>query len=123
MEIPERISGRTPEISILLSSSHGKMYKYFRCSSCGKIVFGYTNDSIRMIVPDGHPVTERPSKRVKCTNKLNLGDPQIMLHEVIASVFATDDINDTRAIINKLATLYNETENKGVQCNAVYYVS
>lgn len=120
MEIPKKLNGKTPNISVLLSDRHSDEYKYFHCVVCGKIVFGYNNDEVRMIIPTGQPKTSKPQTTIRCMNRVNIGEPSIILHELIAAVFANDSVQPIRAKIAELVARY--PENKSANCDAKYYV-
>lgn len=124
MQVPTKISGENPEISVLLSSDFDNIYKTFRCSVCGNPVFQYNEKNIRSIVPSGHPQTDRPGKIYQCNGTMTFhGKGQIydILYQVMDATFNLNTVTDIRAAVGYLS---EESNNKfNTRCKARYYVS
>lgn len=124
MEIPSKVSGTDPEITVLLSDSHNGKFKNFRCVVCGKILFSYDNDRIRMILPSGYPAVEKPRKLIECTGTYALYTPSDLynlLHSMLELSLATDDITKLRDAL--MLTAKEHEGERAIKCHARYFVT
>jgi len=123
MEVPTKVSGEHPEITVLMSNAFEDVFKPFRCVVCGKIVFSYNNQYIRTIVPSGKPRVDRPQKIVECNGVISLNRPSDlhdMLFQVMDSVFNMTNIDEMREAIAQLAQGYGGE--RTARCKARYYI-
>lgn len=124
MEIPSKVSGEIPEITVLLSDKFGTVYKPFHCVVCGNIVFEYNEDNIRSIIPSGRPILGKAGKIYRCSGVITIhGTGQLydILYQVMEASFNLETINEIRSTI---ALLSQASENKfNTRCKARYYIS
>lgn len=124
MEIPSKVSGEIPEITVLLSDKFGTVYKPFHCAICGNIVFEYNEQYIRSIIPSGRPEIGKAGKIYRCSGVITIhGTGQLydILYQVMEASFNLETINEIRSTI---ALLSQASENKfNTRCKARYYIS
>ncbi len=70
MEVPAAVTGEKPNIFVGLSTKYEKQAKYFHCSVCGKVAFGYYSD-IKMVVA-GNTEVEKPILQVQCHGAIDV---------------------------------------------------
>ncbi len=124
MEIPSKVSGEIPEITVLLSDKFGTIYKPFHCVVCGNIVFEYNEDHIRSIIPSGRPEIGKAGKIYRCSGVITIhGTGQLydILFQTMEAAFNSETLGEIRSTITLLS---QTTDNKfNTRCKARYYVS
>lgn len=125
MEIPTKVAGESPEITVLLSDRFGTKYKPFHCVVCGNIVFEYNEEDVRTIIPSGRPAIDKAGKVYMCSGVIRLhGTKQLydVLYQVTEAVFQLKNFEDLHIAVARLAEETN-TATINTRCKARYYVS
>lgn len=124
MEIPTKLTGVKPEITVLLSDKFGELYKPFHCVVCGNIVFEYNEEEIRTILPSGRPMIGKPGKIYTCMGVLRLHNNYEIydiLYQVMEATFNMNDLSDVRTTMQYLSETAKLKVNS--RCKARYFVS
>lgn len=122
--MPTKLTGVQPEITVLLSSSYEDTYKPFHCVVCGNIVFQYNEETVRSIIPSGHPQISKPGKIYRCDGVIKLHNNYEIydiLYQVMDAAFNMDSLEDLRTALKYLS---GTADNKfNARCKALYFVS
>lgn len=124
MEVPGKLTGEQPHVTVLLSSQFSDVYKPFHCVSCGNIVFSYNEDEVRSIVPSGIPQLDKAGKSYQCHGMMRLrGTANIydVLYQVMETAMNIQSIEDLHTAIAYIAK--DAEKESTVRCKALYYVS
>lgn len=124
MEMPLKLTGQQPHVTVLLSSQFSNEYKPFHCVSCGNIVFSYNEDEVRSIIPSGHPQLDRPGKSYQCHGMMKLRSTASIydvLYQVMQTAMAIQNIDELHAAIAYIAK--GSEEEQTVRCKMLYFVS
>lgn len=124
MEMPMKLTGEQPRVTVLLSSTFGDIYKPFHCVSCGNIVFSYNEDEVRSIIPSGHPQLGRAGKSYQCHGQMKLRSTASIydvLYQVMETAMAVENLEDLR---EAMAYIAKDSQNEStVRCKMLYFIS
>lgn len=124
MEVPLKLTGEQPHVTVLLSSQFSDIYKPFHCVSCGNIVFSYNEDEVRSIVPSGHPRLDRSGKNFQCHGMMKLRSTASIydvLYQVMQTAMTSQNLDDLREAIAYIAK--QSEDEQTVRCKMLYFVS
>lgn len=124
MEVPFKLSGEQPHVTVLLSSQFSDVYKPFHCVSCGNIVFSYNENEVRSIIPSGHPQLDRSGKSFQCHGMMKLRSTASIydvLYEVMQTAMSATSLEDLQTSVAYMAK--RSEDEQTVRCKMLYFVS